>query len=155
MEDLRVPKRPTPVEIVQMGGTVRRVVLFLAEAAAGHAGPERLSDVLNGAAEFIPARDEEAEVMTFLNRRAVGLARVAHEVEAEAEETLTIPTEHEVEITLSDGSKLRGLLSYVRPGNARLVDFLNEPAPFFRLLERDSAALVSRHHVARVALIGA
>jgi hypothetical protein len=153
MEDLRVPKRRIHVEIVQPGGAVRRVVVFLAEAAVSHGGPERLSDVLNGREEFVPAHDEEAGVMTFLNRRSVALARVARDAEEEPCEEVTIPAEHEVEITLLDGSRLRGLVSYVRPGNARLVDYLNETLPFFRLLEQDTTALVSRHHVARVALL--
>jgi hypothetical protein len=154
VQDLRVPKRRVAVEVVLPGGAVRRVAVFLAEAAPSHGGPERLSDVLNGSEEFIPAFDEEAQRMTFLARRAIALVRVAHEVEADEEDDLTIPTEHEVEITLADGGLLRGLVSYLRPGNARLVDFLNERAPFFRLLERDAATLVSRRHVARVALIG-
>jgi len=153
MEDLRVPKRRVPVEVVQPGGTVRRVAVFLSEAAPSHGGPERLSDVLNGAEEFVPAFDEEAGVMTFLHRGAVALARVAHEVEGEDDGDLTIPTEHEVEITLADGTRVQGLVSYVRPGNARLVDYLNERAPFFRLLERERTTLVSRRHVARVAFL--
>jgi hypothetical protein len=155
MEELRVPKRRVPVEIVQPIGPARRVAVFLAEGAAHHAGPERLSDLLNGEVEFLPAFDEEAGVMTFLNRRSVVLARVAHEVEADVGDQVTIPIEHEVEITLSRGDLLRGVVSYVRPPPGRLLDFLNEPAPFFRLLERDAAVLVSRHHVARVALTDA
>lgn len=151
-EELRVPKRRVPVEVVQPGGPARRVAVFLAEGAARHAGPERLSDLLNGDVEFLPAFDEEAGVMTFLNRRAVVLARVAPDVEAGAGDEVTIPAEHEVEITLAGGAALRGLLSFVRPPPGRLLDFLNEPTPFFRLLERDAAVLVSRQHVVRVAL---
>jgi hypothetical protein len=152
VEELRVPKRRVPVEIVLPGGPVRRVAVFLAEAAAGHEGGERLSDLLNGDMEFIPAFDEEAQVMTFLHRRSVAMARVAHEVEADLGEEVTIPIEHEVTITLAGGQELRGVVSYVRPPPGRLLDFLNEHAPFFRLLEREAAVLVSRHHVARVAL---
>jgi len=154
VEELRVPKRRVPVEIVQSGGAVRRVTVFLAENAHFHVGPETLGDLLNGGEEFIPAFDEEARVMTFLNRRSVALARVANEVEAQAggAEDVTIPVEHQVEITLVDGSRLEGIVSYVRPGQGRLVEFLNERELFFRLLERDRTALVGRHHVARVAL---
>jgi len=153
VEDLRVPKRRVPVEVVQPGGAVRRVAVFLAENASTHEGPERLSDVLNGGEEFIPAFDEEARVMTFLNRKSLAAARVSREVEGDDGDEVTIPTEHEVEIDLAGGTRLRGIVSYVRPGNGRLVDFLNERAPFFRLLEPESVALVSRRHVARVALV--
>lgn len=153
MEDLRVPKRRIDVEIIQAAGPARKVAVFLAEAAPDHDGPERLSDLLNGAGEFVPAFDEEAQVMTFLNRRSVALARVAHEVEADVSEESTIPVEHDVEITLTGGQRLRGAVSYVRPPPGRLLDFLNEKSPFFKLLERDATALVSRHHVARLALV--
>lgn len=154
MDELKVPKRRVPVEILQPGGIVRHVAIFLAEAAAGHSGPERLSDLLNGADEFIPAFDEEAQVMTFLNRRSVALARVAREVEADIEEELTIPVEQEVEITLDGGTRVQGVVSYVRPGAGRFLDFLNERTPFFHLAEGERSALVSRDHVARIALAG-
>jgi len=153
MADLRVPKHRVPVEIVMPGGTVRHVAVFLAEAAPAHGGPERLSDLLNGGEEFIPAHDEESGVMTFLNREAVALARVARSVEANDADDITIPTEHEVEITLSDGSRLRGLVSYLLPPeHGRLVDFLNQRTPFLRLVDGDRVTLVSRRHVARVAI---
>jgi len=154
VEELKVPKRRVPVEILQPGGIVRHVSVFLAEAAASHSGPERLSDLLNGADEFVPAFDEEAQVMTFLNRRSVALARVAREIEADPEEQLTIPVEQEVEITLDGGTRVLGVVSYVRPGSGRFLDFLNERTPYFHLVERDGSALVSRNHVARVALAG-
>jgi hypothetical protein len=154
VEGLRVPKRRVPVEVVLPSGASRRVSLFVAEAAPGHDGPERPSDVLNGASPFVPALDEESGGMTFLNRASIALARVGAELEPDPGGGFTIPSEHEVEVTLTDGSRLAGLVSYVLPPeNSRLGDFLNEPAPFFRLLERDGVTLVGRAHVARIALL--
>ncbi len=154
MTDLRVPKRRVAVEIVLPGGAARRVTVFLADAAPGHGGGERLSDLLNGRDEFVPAFDEDAGVLTFLNRAAVALARAPRDLEAEEADEITIPTEHEVEITLADGQRLRGVVSYVLPpDHSRLVDFLNDRAPFFRLLEPGALTLVSRRHVARVAIV--
>ena len=54
MEDLRVPKRAVAVEVVLPGGVARQVSVYLSEGAASHPGPERLSDLLNGSAPFIP-----------------------------------------------------------------------------------------------------
>jgi len=154
VEDLRVPKRRVPVEVVLPGGVARRVSVFLAEAAPGHDGPERLSDLLNGSDAFIPAQELTGGGMTFLHRTSIALARVTPDVEPDAGGGFTIPTEHEVEITLTDGSRLTGLVSYVLPPeHARLVDYLNRAEPFFRLLERDVVTLVCRAHVARVALV--
>jgi hypothetical protein len=154
MEDLRVPKRRVPAEVLLPGGGSRRIVLFLAEAAPGHAGPERPGDLLNGAVEFLPAFDEGAQAMTFLNRAAVAALRVDRALALDALETLALPTEHEVEVQLAGGERLAGVVSYVRPEeHARLLDFLNEPAPFFPLLEAGAVALVNKRHVARVVIV--
>jgi hypothetical protein len=154
VEDLRVPKRQVAVEVVLPGGTVRRVSVFLAAAAPGHEGAERVSDLLNGGGNFFPAFDEQSGAMTFLNRESVALARVARDAEEWASNGVALATEHEVEITLADGTRLQGVVSYLLPPeHSRLVDFLNHASPFFPLLERDSVTLVSRAQVARVAFL--
>ncbi len=152
MDDLRVPKHRVAAEVLLPGGLTRRIALFLAEAAPDHDGPERPLDLLNGRAEFLPAFDEESGQMTFLHRAALAAVRVPRE--AETEELPTIPTEHEVEILLTDGVALRGVISYLRPPErGRLVEFLNEPEPFLRLIEDGAMTLVNKRHVARVALL--
>jgi hypothetical protein len=153
MEDLRVPKRRVAAEAILPSGAVRRITLFLAEAASHHTGPERPSDLLNGGGDFIPAFDEEAAAMTFLNRAGVAAFRLPGREPEDGAEDLTLPTEHAVEVTLQSGATLRGLISYLRPTErSRLVDFLNEPDPFFHLLEDDAVDLVNKRHVARVVL---
>lgn len=152
MDDLRVPKQRLAAEVLLAGGGVRRITLFLAEAASHHAGPERPSDLLNGGGDFIPALDEEAAAMTFLNRAGLAAVRIQGR-EPDDGEGLTLPTEHAVEVLLQSGATLRGLISYLRPDRSRLVDFLNEPEPFFRLLEEASIALVNKRHVVRVVLV--
>ena len=92
--------------------------------------------------------------MTFLNRAGLALVRVAAALEVDDADGLTLPTEHEVEVLLGSGLRLRGLVSFLRPpDHSRLVDFLNEPEPFFRLLEERAIALVNKRHVSRVALV--
>jgi len=154
MDDLKVPKHRVAVEVLLPGGAARRMALFLAEAAPDHAGPEVPLDLLNGRHDFVPAVDEEAGAMAFLHRAGVPVVRVARTLDADADD-LTLPTEHEVEVLLRDGSTLAGLVSYVRPPDrSRLVDVLNEPPPFFRLLQGEQVAYVNKSHVARVALRG-
>lgn len=154
-DDLRVPKRPVAAEVVLPGGECRRILLFLAEAASQHAGSERPSDLLNGGDDFVPALDQACGVMTFLNRAAIAAVRVEPGLEVDEAESITLPTEHEVEVLLGCGARLRGVISYSRPGRqGRLVDFLNGPAPFFHLVEERAVALVNKRHVSRVALVG-
>jgi hypothetical protein len=151
MDELRVPKRRVSAEVLLPGGTGRRITLFLAEAASAHAGPERPSDILNGGDGFVPAFDEDARAITFLNVGGLAVVRVDRALEQTAADALTLPTEHEVEVLLESGGTLHGLVSYLRPPErSRLVDFLNEPAPFFQLIEERAVALVNKRHVARV-----
>jgi len=151
MDELRVPKRRVPAEVLLPGGAARRIALFLAEAAPDHAGAERPSDVLNAGDGFVPAFDEDAGAITFLNVAGLAVVRVDPAVEQAASDAQTLPTEHEVEVLLEGGVTLRGLVSYLRPAErSRLQDFLNEPAPFFPLLEERAVALVNKRHVARV-----
>jgi hypothetical protein len=154
MEDLRVPKRRVAAEALLPGGDVRRITLFLADTASSHTGPERAGDLLNGGDDFVPAFDEDAGTMTFLNRSGLAAIRLpAREADDDGSE-LTLPTEHEVEVVLQGGGALRGLVSYLRPPDrSRLVEFLNEPEPFFPLLEKGAFALVNKRHVARVVLV--
>jgi hypothetical protein len=152
MNELRVPKHRVAVEVLLPGGPPRRMALFLAEAAPDHAGPEVPLDLLNGHHEFVPAFDEAAAAMTFLRLAGVPAVRLARAFDAD-EDDLTLPTEHDVEVTLLDGRALGGLVSYVRPADrSRLVDLLNEPSRFFRLLQDDLVAYVNKRHVACVAL---
>lgn len=153
LESLSVPKRRVAAQFVLPGGASRNVAVFLAEAAPGHTGGERLSDLLNSSGSlFIPAVDADTEAMTFVHCENLALARVAAELEPNVVDQFTIPTEHEVEVTMMDGQKLRGLITYVLPeAHSRLTDYLNNSAPpFFPVLEGERVALVNKRHVAYV-----
>jgi hypothetical protein len=151
MDELRVPKRRVAAEVLLPGGATRRIALFLAEAAPAHAGAERPSDALNGGDGFVPAFDEEARAITLLNVGGLAVVRVEPAAEQADDEATTLPTEHEVEVLLESGATLLGLVSYLRPPErSRLQDFLNEPEPFFPLIEERAVALVNKRHVARV-----
>jgi hypothetical protein len=153
LESLSVPKRRVAAQFILPGGASRNVAVFLAEAAPGHTGGERLSDLLNNSGSlFIPAVDADTEAMTFVHCENLALARVAAELEPNVVDQFTIPTEHEVEVTMMDGQKLRGLITYVLPeAHSRLTDYLNHSAPaFFPVLEGERVALVNKRHVAYV-----
>ncbi|MGB8931612.1 MAG: hypothetical protein WCC48_10240 [Anaeromyxobacteraceae bacterium] len=155
MDDLRVPKRRIPVEIILPGGAARRMTLYLSEVASDHTGPERPSDLLNGGDDFVPAFDEAGKAMTFLNRSTISAVRLDPALDADVDEEVTLPTEHEVEVLLQDGTTLRGLVTFLRPTQrSRLVDFLNEAPPFFRLIDASTLVLVNKRHVVRVSLGG-
>lgn len=152
LESLSIPKRRVAAQFVLPGGASRAVAVFLAEAAPGHSGGERLSDLLNNSgSQFIPAIDAETDAMTFVRCENLALARVAAELEPNVVDQFTIPTEHEVEVRLVDGQRLRGLITYVLPeAHSRLTDYLNNTPPFIPLLEGEQVALINKRHVAYV-----
>jgi hypothetical protein len=151
MEDLRIPKRRAVVEISLSGGAVRTVAVFLSEFAHEHAGAERVSDLLNRGGTFLPAMDLTTNAMTFLSHAGITVVRVDARLEEGEAEQHTIPTEHEVELTLLDGQVVRGLITYIRPPDrSRLVDYLNEAPAFLPVVEQGRLALVNVRHIAKV-----
>ena len=150
MDRLRIPKHRGDVEVTGPDGETRRFAVFLAERTS-HGAPERVADLLNGPREFLPAIDCKTDAMTFLARSSIVVARVDGPLWDVDE--LNLPIEHEVEVVLSSGQVLSGLISYVLPHeNCRVVDYLNEPAPFLALVEGQRVALVNKRHVLRVAI---
>lgn len=149
-DDLRVPKRRAQVEVLLPGGESRQVTVFLAQFASAHAGPERVSDLLNAAeGEFLAAVDAATDTIIFLNRQGVAAARVPREWESDEE--LSGGEEQEVEIALMDGTQLRGTVRYLMPPErSRLTDYLNDPQPFVRLAHGEKVMLVNKRHIARV-----
>jgi hypothetical protein len=151
-EELRVPKRRAQVELLLPGGGTRQVMFFLAEFAGTHAGHERLSDLVNGAHEFLPALDLATDTMSFVGRAGIAAARVG--LEWDTRYGLGDAEEHEVEITLADGTALRGIVQFeLPPERSRLLDYLNDSQPFVRLDEGEKVALVNKRYIARVAKV--
>ncbi|MDY7225038.1 hypothetical protein [Hyalangium rubrum] len=151
MEEFRVPKRPIIVQVILPGGEAREVSVFLSAGVPDYSENERLSDLLNREARFIPAQDVATGMVTFFNSVAIAVARTDLEHELREEDRLTILTEHEVEIRLVDGQRLQGLIIYMQPeGRTRLNDYLNDAPQFIRLIQDKRVALVNKRHVAYV-----
>jgi hypothetical protein len=151
LEEFRVPKRPIIAQVLLPGGEGREVSVFLAAGVPDYSENERLSDLLNREAGFIPAQDMATGRVTFLNSVAIVVARTDLEHELREEDRLTILTEHDVEIRLVDGQRLQGLIIYMQPeGRTRLNDYLNDAPQFIRLIQDKRVALVNKRHVAYV-----
>jgi hypothetical protein len=151
LDELRIPKRAVRVDLTRADGTRLEAEVYLSEFASAHVGGERLSEMLNSG-PFLPARDLAQGKVSFLSCHSIAVARVAREVEADDDAAAhTIPTEHEVVVTLLGGQTLSGLLTYVLPPErSRLIDYLNGCPLFIPLLEADHLALINREHIARV-----
>lgn len=155
MEPLRIPKRPLPVEFVMLDGAAQSLSVFLADAAEDHAGRERLSDLLAGADAFLPAVEEDSGALVCVNLFNVLLVRAAPEADAGGAEENNLPTEHELDALLVNGSTIRGLATYLQPPErSRLSDHLNDRRPFLRLLDGAQFVFVNKRHIVRVVPVG-
>ena len=151
-----VPKQQVPAEVSLRGHPPARLSLFLNERAETHEGRERPSDILNGARGFLPAADERGKVI-LINGEAVMVVSVAAEFEFDAaapraEDLAPDQTSKaSVEVTLQDGTCVRGTISYLMPeAQSRLQDFLNTEGRFVTLREGGVAHLINKHSISRV-----
>jgi len=150
VDRLRIPKHRAELEVTSPDGEARSFSVFLAECTT-HGGPERVCDLLNGPREFLPAIDCKTDATIFLARSSIAVARVEGPLWDVDE--LNLPIEHEVEVVLTSGRVIAGLISYVLPNeNSRVVDYLNDPAPFLAVVEGERVALVNKRYVQSVAL---
>jgi len=151
MDPLRVPKRRSEIEVTVADGSVRKGAVFLAEQASRHGGQERVRDLLESSAYFVPCVDREGDKVAFLAKDSIAAVRT-DEPPWERDE-VNLPVEHEVDVCLRGGLVLRGFLSYVLPADSsRPVDYLNGPSRFFTLIEEGRVALVHKTHVLEVVL---
>ncbi|MFL5290322.1 MAG: hypothetical protein ACJ79U_02280 [Myxococcales bacterium] len=152
MEPLRVPKRRAEIDVTFADGSARKVAVFLSEQASRHGGEERVRDLLESPAGFLPGIDREGDKVALVAKDSIAVVRT-DEPPWDRDE-VNLPVEHEVEVWLRGGGRLRGLLSYVLPPQAsRPIDYLNGSSRFFTLIEDGRVALVHKTHVLEVVLL--
>ncbi len=154
-DELKVPKRRVPVSITLVGGLQARVAFFLADSAPGHPGHELLCDLLEDEAAFLPAADLENGAIAFVSRSSLVVVEAGADAERGPGDDLALPTEFAVELTVVEGQRLRGHVSFVRPPDrARLVDFLNDDRQFLPLHgDDDTVRFVHKRYVCRIDLL--
>jgi hypothetical protein len=150
MDELRIPKHEVEAELTLENGEIRRGVLFLANAAADHTGAERVLDLLNGPADFIPLKTLDRPGVLLMSRAAILLVRTAPE--SSPDEELPEPAfHHGVEVTLRSGNTVKGALEYSQaPEHARILDYLSRAAQFFSIHQKEHVLHVNKQHVVHV-----
>lgn len=153
-EGFVVPKHPIAIKLKLAWLPVMELDLYLAEHAARHTGAEHPSDVLNGNDLFIPARHRDEGQYLLFQRTEVMVISVAAKYEerqvdeGESEEGATTV---DLELTLEDGTRVEGSISYWRPpGQRRLQDYLNTSEQFVRIREGDTVHVVNRDKIVSV-----
>ena len=154
-EEYRVPKREVTAEVTVVGRDTATLKLFLSQAAQGHMGFERPSDLLNGHETFFPAVDDHGDLI-LLQREAVKVVSVATKDEMEDEAATPgsgapAASAVEVEVMMEDASTISGTVVYVMPmGRTRLQDFLNTGDKFLPVRQGGMVHLINKQRIARI-----
>jgi hypothetical protein len=145
MSQFRVEKRRASAEVTLSTGGGLRGAFFLAASGVTQTHPERVADLLNGDAGFLPfaAGADGNETMLLLNRAHVIAVKLLDAVpEAQLDPGYELATERQVGLLLSDGTRLVGVVRLsLPPGRDRLSDYARTPE-MFRYLETDAATFV-------------
>jgi hypothetical protein len=151
MSELRVEKRRAEAELTLSTGTRVKGAFFLAGFTARHAGPERVSDLLNGTSQFFPFElASGADVRTVLFNRAhvATIALPPNAIEAQLEPGYEFALKSRVSVLLSTGTRVSGTVSIFRPtGHDRLSDYAQFGEPFQYLETPDRTLIINSAHI--------
>jgi hypothetical protein len=156
-EPFAVQKKAVRARLTLVGEAAQDVDLYVSEAAAGHAGMERPSDLLEIAQRFFPVRHADGGI-SFVNHDAVLILSVPSDAELGADELpvedLAAPqaTTLPLEVHLEGGAVFTGTVVYLMPeAQSRVQDYLNDSqSPFLPLRDGDTVHLLNKGRIVRV-----
>jgi hypothetical protein len=143
MSEFRINKERRKATLTLSDGRQVTGSFFVSETSDGHAGPERVKDVLNSPSSFFPFEVSGAagHHTGLFNRDQVIVVALSTD-EAHDEAAYEVATRRAVEMLLSNGSRLNGLVRVYCPrGHDRLSDYTRADETF-RYLETPGALLV-------------
>src|SRR5262245_31896646 len=141
MSQFRVEKQRAEAELTLSSGESRRGCFFLAGSSASHAGPERVKDVLNFEAGFLPFETAAPAGTVLINRAHLVTVRLLGTAgEAALDSGYDVATVRKVEMRLSNRIVQRGAVRVFRPeGRDGLSDYARSPE-LFRYVENDEGS---------------
>ncbi len=130
--------------------TDRRVlsgVIHLQLMARHHSGPETSVDLLNRDELFF-ALVLEGEQPVFVAKSQVLFLKLPSQPAIEDPDRASAARRIELEIELSDGTLLEGIVMIeLPPDRLRALDFLNSAPEFFALWTTEAVRVISRNHI--------
>jgi len=149
MTGFSIPRVAIAATLQQTAGGKREGEIYVMERVPQHAGRETPLDMLNRAEGFFAFRPKgDADgVQLVAKARTVSLTVPLTEPEDQAR--LSAAKQARFEVTLADGTQLRGWATLELPQHhSRLLDYLNAAAEaFFAIATDDGVHLVNRAHV--------
>ena len=141
----RIEKRRAEAELTLSTGTRVKGAFFLSGSSAGHAGPERVGDLLNSEQAFFPfelAGHGSPRTVLFNRAQVTMIALPPNVIEAQLDPGYDLATKRRVSILLSTGTRVSGTVSVSRPaGYHRLSDYA-QVGEVFRYLETSDRTLI-------------
>jgi hypothetical protein len=151
MSQFRVEKRRAEAEVTLATGASVRGSFFLAGSSAGHAGPERIADLLNAEAGFFPfepAGARASETVMINRAHVVSVRLLERPSEPQLDSGYVLATERRVAILLSTGVRIIGAVRVYRPhGHDRLSDYARSTDAFCYVENRDGTFVVNSAHI--------
>ena len=149
--NLSVPKSQVRISLASPVETVQGFV-FVAEFSEHTRGAERVGEILNHAAAFLPVRDLRDDRVYLYNKAAIISLTVLepNRRDWEIEELEFSPAER-VDLTLTTGETLSGI-TYLDPRRekSRMSDLLNRPESFIVLVREEGVTYVAKRFIVRV-----
>jgi hypothetical protein len=151
MADLRIEKRRADAELTLTTGTRVKGAFFLAGSSAGHAGPERVGDLLNSELGFFPfelAGSVGPRTVLYHRAHVTTIALPPSVVEAQLDPGYDLAARLRVSILLSTGTRVAGTVSVYRPDDfQRLSDYAHVGEVFRYLETSDHTLIINFSHV--------
>jgi len=150
MDDLRVPTRSLPAEILCADGATVQGDVFLPEHSARQPGPMPPDEWVDTMHTFFPIRGRATRALTIVNRDAVVSITVPAAANADdAEAQMALPV-FAVAVD-AGGRRFEGdIVVDMPPGHQRVADWLNAPSPFITVRDGLAHHLIHKRHVLRV-----
>jgi hypothetical protein len=156
MSELRTPTVALAAEVLMADGRTLRGRVFVPSAASRHTGPTRPGEWMNDGVRFFPFLPDpvtpgEGSAPVILNKEQVLVVSLPA-----TDDTLLSgfvpPGAHERHVILEcGGRRLEGTILIDMPEeHCRVLDYLNDPAPFLMLRDAEHHHLVPKERITRV-----
>ena len=148
MTGFSIPRVAVPARLLLTDGDRRPGEIYVMERVPHHTGPETPLEMLNRAEGFFPFRPAADGTILLVTKAHTIILSVAADAAAQDPARLSAARLVPVELTLVDGSTLRGFATAELPEHhSRLLDYLNAAGPFFAVSADDQFHFVNRAHV--------
>ena len=148
MSEYRFEKERVRATLTLAQGTSVNGSFFVAAQTSVRQGRERVGDLLNAQPGFFPFELHDGSTVLFNRAHLVVVALDASVAEAEQESGHAGATPQQVEMLLSTGMRMRGIVGvYSAPGHERLSDYAQEPLEFRYLVTHKNTLIINAAHI--------